>query len=755
MRPSPFLLAIAALLASAHVTPAWSNGLDPITSNESPSQTTALETALSNLEKYSALQKLAGVQDPELAYAMRKALTIADLLVKPEGSLELSLCPVIQTTFFSEHPEEYELRMEQFLNQLNSSWGEIMGTIHASKTLSSSGLDTLALRALFTLGPDQPVTSRHAKVAVLASLLAPYSQGPTGDPLAARDLMRDHEEYNQNAAVDYTAIVTKGYLERFADGRLDSFFFLPILADSDRTNLIALSSDGTFLHSGVALFDVPGFAAAGTLMGGLTTPELQEKTVRLIFGNETETVIQATPQQIIGAMAQVIGEDQNQDPAALRILGEYGFSSLTQNPILRAVESAFAAMAEERPKDSIRNNINQAVAQALQPTWENLSQVEGADLFRKTFMKTFNALYRLIYNLSISLPNQNFTDGGFQLYQKMIADIHQPGIRIATPGQFQQLVLDAVEATKLALQPFASTQEIAAALKAATSSENFLKNVLWAYDAANQQESDPITHYQALSRTPMQSCDGDSPLDIDETFYKSQVQTYTPQDSKDLIAWCLKVARGAPSEMLPMNNSLHAFNFVPTNSDIESFLDQKMTVSQWLRNSLINPGVQIARKQIDIATLQAIANAFYTRISSLFTTPSTYQQLVQTLSAKPTTLYSFTSGLLKGVSKLLNLSKDQVNQVALILDSTLLQNLPPADLITINQTAIRFANTNWKQGTKNIYFCAYFNPRTLRIGFGSIYEDKTNLQPLDELAWVNQKQWEIDLRAYLGWKFNP
>ena len=62
-----------------------------------------------------------------------------------------------------------------------------------------------------------------------------------------------------------------------------------------------------------------------------------------------------------------------------------------------------------------------------------------------------------------------------------------------------------------------------------------------------------------------------------------------------------------------------------------------------------------------------------------------------------------------------------------------------------HEGGIKFAATNWNDGTKNIYFCAYLNPRTLQLSFASIDEDKTGLYPMDESAWVNNKSWDVDL----------
>ena len=109
---------------------------------------------------------------------------------------------------------------------------------------------------------------------------------------------------------------------------------------------------------------------------------------------------------------------------------------------------------------------------------------------------------------------------------------------------------------------------------------------------------------------------------------------------------------------------------------------------------------------------------------------------------------SYAQNLLDGINNYLGSDANQANEVAIALDTFLLQSLPAQDLAQIQQSTIRFAFTNWNDGTKDIYFCAYFNPRTEQVGFGSIDEDKTNLRPMDEQAWVNNQQWDVDLSPF-------
>lgn len=717
--------------------------------------TSPIQQALTQLNQYANIQKQLNVQNPDLAYSMRKALVIADLLFDSQAKLNISLCSEAKSAFIRVKPKEYEVHMGKFLDQLDSSWQPFFDTVQAPK--DSNSVSCSAIRALFSLGANQPITDRHAKVAVLAAILSPFNQGPVGDCFAVNDLIRDHDEYFRHNAEDCASIVMKGYIERPVNGAADYFFFLPILADDDRNQPFVLSTDGTFPATNSSIFDAPGFVAAQVLMGGDSITSLRADVLQSLSSTAQKGQIKITPSQLIKAIAQAIANKTPQtDVDTLCNLGEYAFSSLTNNPIMRGVESAIAAMAEDRATDSTRGNINSCVAGALKSTWEQLKKMSGVTQFEQTFTSAFNSSYRLLYNLNIPLAqvsaDGSSTDGGFQLYERDPSDPTIPGERLATPQQFRQLILDAVNATVAELGSTSRVKMIANRVTNVIQSNDFLKNVLWDYDQANRKETDPIQNYLSLSRTPMQSCDGDNPYEVDdidtEITYDNDAKSFTPHNAKDLIFWCLNLAEKAPAEMIPMDSPQHAFNFMPTNPDLVNYIKSKATPGQWVQKTIIIPGTQVAKRQIDANTQQALTKGMYDVISSALPDEKSYQQLEERLSILPLSVHEYSQKLLDGINALLKSDENQAYQVALVLDGLLLQSLPEKDQAVLEQSAIRFAFTNWNEGTNDIYFCAFFNPRTQKVGFGTIFENKTNLQPMDENAWVNNQQWDVDLSPH-------
>jgi hypothetical protein len=158
--------------------------------------------------------------------------------------------------------------------------------------------------------------------------------------------------------------------------------------------------------------------------------------------------------------------------------------------------------------------------------------------------------------------------------------------------------------------------------------------------------------------------------------------------------------------------------------------------------------MKVATRLIASNTQAALSNAMLNMISKALPDQTGYHMLTATLAGQSLTVQQYAQKLLEGINNLLGSNSSQANEVALALDATLVQVLPPQDSNMLQKTAIRFAFTNWNDGTKDIYFCAYFNPRTEQVSFAYMDEDKTNLQPMDETQWVNQQQWDVDLRPY-------
>lgn len=494
----------------------------------------SIEQAVAELNDLMDVQNAFGIQDPNLSYGMRKALVLADLLLNPDGTLNPALCQTLKPYFVPESPLRYEENIGRILDQLDSSWEPFFDQITLPNADSSYA--NQILRGLFGISPNRPLTDRHAKWAVLASLFAPYNQGPVGDCFAVSVLIRDHEKYYLHTANDSAEIVQKGFITRLVRSREDNFFFLPILADNDYENNIAIDASGQISGTSLNLLDAPGFIAAGNAMGLSNISDYAQGILQILLSNPASTNGAVSVAQVIDAIAQTFFSQQTGlDQATLSSLGRYGFSCLTNNPVLRAVEDIFAAMAEDLPNDSTRGNINDCVEESLASTWKQIGTSEAAENLHQAISTAFDESYRLVYNGCIPLPavaaDGSSTSGGFQLFRRNLNNYSDIGVQVITPADFQSLVLDAISAVSSSVETSAEIQNIISQLQNYIQSGDFLKNALWAYDPTNKKMADPVANYQQLTRTPMQSCDGDNPFEVADidtgVDCDSNVQTYT------------------------------------------------------------------------------------------------------------------------------------------------------------------------------------------------------------------------------------
>jgi len=158
--------------------------------------------------------------------------------------------------------------------------------------------------------------------------------------------------------------------------------------------------------------------------------------------------------------------------------------------------------------------------------------------------------------------------------------------------------------------------------------------------------------------------------------------------------------------------------------------------------------MKVSSRAIDANTQTALNEQMHDLLSGVLPDMALFQNLTASLSARPASIQKYAQDLADGVNGLLKSDQAQRRRVELAVDAALLKALSSQDRSLLEHTAVLFANTNWNDETKDIYFCAYFNPRTQQVAFGCIDEDKHNLSPMDENEWVNQQQWDVDLRPY-------
>lgn len=225
----------------------------------------------------------------------------------------------------------------------------------------------------------------------------------------------------------------------------------------------------------------------------------------------------------------------------------------------------------------------------------------------------------------------------------------------------------------------------------------------------------------------------------------SNVVSYTPSNPKDLIIWCLDMAKMARAPLLPMQNPIYPVTFSPGDPDLIGFVQQGLDSKKWLRQTVIDPGNSVASASISTSTMSAIANQVYASISSWLTSQQAYWNLVNSLLQKQLTVQKFAKNLFDGINKILTPPADDSEAISAIFDQIVMQNLPSAQQTVLKQASVLFALTNWGVGGTSVYLDVFFNPRLGDLDFGFANSDKTGLQILNANDWVDHKMWSINM----------
>ena len=383
------------------------------------------------------------------------------------------------------------------------------------------------------------------------------------------------------------------------------------------------------------------------------------------------------------------------------------------------------------------------------------------------FAQTLNDQIRFLYNAAIPYADVSAdgssSAGGFELYQRDLVNLLNPGVQISTPQQFQHFLSQVVDLTAAAMTPV-NKQDRNTVLATAKIVKNyvqtyqFIKNVLIAYEPSNANNPDPVKNYLQLQRTPMTSQDGDNPWEVEKIdlglSFNPKVQSVQPSDPKDLLKWILDLATwkestqhyledALPNELDPVTSPQHAFNLAIEDEEIVSFLGSHKSSSQWISDRFTQSGQQVAGWVMDMPTKQAFVQALSSQLPARIV--GSFQKWAAPLMGRAVSLSDFAVAVCFELDALLSADSSQANQVGLVVDQILFQTIPASILQQIEQTAVRIAATNWNDSIKDIYFCIYSNPRTGQLAFGMIDEDKTNLAPMDESEWVDSQEWDADV----------
>lgn len=733
------------------------------------------QDVMNQLEQKNTAANAFSLQDPNMVIYVEEPKEIAKILLTATGQLNLGLIPSLKEQFFPDDRQklsslqEYQQKLLCILDQLDTNWQQLIDSVEVP-----SGLDTVAhalVRADLGLLPTEEVTKIHCQQVVFGAILSQLCQGPVGDCFAVAWAIRKHDEFPLAALKDYIDIVRDGFLTRQVNGAPDHFFFEMTIADEAMASQITLKPSGSVDEFHAPFWACPNLIAACRQMGITDLDKRKDALLQKLFGSKADPLT-LTWNDLIRACAD--DEMAKSHPEGdLFALGQYGFS-LANNHLLRAWENCFAAMAEDRAGTYVRDNVVNSVMTVFDGVFtsmENKASSEKKTVIEKVkdaFQKTLNSSFRFLYNGAIPLTHVSSdgssSSGGFELYERDLQDLTHKGVRIATPEEFTAFVQRCLAKTTVDGDR-SVISSVLQSLALCANGKDFMKNVLYAYDDANQKVADPVGHYRDLERTPMMSLDGDNPwevmsIDLGHDFSRD-VKAYKPKNPQDLLRWLLGIAKWKEAKERYLEDNIaneedsttspqHAFNIEMEGPEFKNFVTSKLSQSDWIKKTIVEPGSKIATAVMDRDAKQRFTTSVQNWLANQFqdgmpvALTQSLQKLFGSLNAKMT-VNTFAKKGHDGVLHLFpQLNDDQKTEISLLLDGMLLQSLPADQTDVLQKSAVRFAKTNWDTGPDNLYFCCYFSPRTQQLAFGSIAEDQTGLQPMNEKEWIDGQQWEVD-----------
>lgn len=726
--------------------------------------TQVIKTFISRLQNFYRCQQLMGIQDPELSYSMRLPAELAPLLLTEIGYLNLGVLPLMKEVLFPQGKEllEFQTHILRLLNQINPKWQPTLDAIQ-KPTEPSAAAD--AIRADLGLSRTTALTDLHAKQCALGALFTQHRQGPVGNSFSLAYAVRIHDNFPQTALSHYGQLLQTGSLQRQVQGQPARFFFKATIADQDLDRPIVINKEGKVGGENYFLWDVPSFVSAFTQMGIEDPIDLLPQTVYAMADVDSSHLISTTPRAILQAFASVASQTQAED---LFQKGLYGFSTLN-NRTLRAYETALASMAQSRSFDPIRDRAIMSIVGGMVPVWiQNQGMLDPDTMFqiRETFTQALNQQMRYVYNAVT--PYENLSQDGsssssaFELYQVETQDDSAIGTPIKTPFDLQQMILNVWMGHTFMNLPFPlnvrpEVRDFFFRVPSLIMQSNFPKDIFILYESKIGMEMDPVASYQKYD-TPMVTRTGADPYDVIEVqegiSSLPQLQSTVINDSENLLKWALSLAvtkqktlryleDPIPDEMDPVTTPQHAFNLALENPDIIAFIKSGVNPSDWIQRKMALPGQNIANGLISLESKQLFVQEILTNLPDEVKSP--FEQFATALDTQSLSLSQYAQTLLSGLKGLFPPSSQVEQQLTLIVDRALLKAIPFLQSKALQEQAMRFANTHWQEGIKEIYFCIYFNPRTQKLSLATIHEDKTELNPASELDWIQGVRWDTDI----------
>lgn len=747
-----------------------------------------IQNILTTIETRRQLHEKLQIQDPQQTVSIQKPLAIATLLITSTGFLNLGLIEAIKKNFFGDPSTllRNEKDLIQTLDVIKRSPEIQQELAKVSKPTSPNFVSSDLIRISLGLAPTTVPTDRQAQTVALAALLSDMRQGDVGSCFATSVSILMMGTLKAKVISDFNEILSQGQLSR--SSQTDQVDFVPVIdiGDSNIQKTLSILSNGRIVGTNAFLWQSPGIIAALRQLGieGNTVEDVIKTEINQACTKSNKPSIELTIEELIN---QLIVKTQgkklsSQEVADLKNVALVAFSAETNTPLLRTWESCFAAMAEANDRNNVRQRILSCISAPLSNEWPR-------ELFRKTspdvkkvqdvFQRILNSGIQLRYDEQVAVKAS--TTGGdghskllgaFVLYELNQGQRATSAKRVSSPEEFNAFVLNRLKATQEivnSITPATDSQratyqrtidKIGAFIAKPTSGFNsFLYKAITNYDPSNRTLSANLKNWEQLDHLPFQDATGNDNVVV---FNKAtginagQSDSVRPKDAQELLEAFIAFGRKRahiddflndedPYQRYMVDTPQHAFTLTPEDATVLSAMKEDQTPESWIQQNIIQPGLKVSNLPLSNSQKSSlIALVKQNMIPDELQTG--FDRAIQSLNARNSTVNTFARQL---TSLILSISprKDkaivsyiQSNLTKLYLDNV----LPNSAVKIITSSAARIADTNWvAEGVRHIYFACFFDPVSNTLQLGTLDEDGTGLNPLDQDEWVTYVPWEM------------
>ncbi len=702
------------------------------------------------------------LQEKDSILRNEKLKLIAKCLINSQGKLNLGLITSIESLFFINYPREpYADNLFFALDTMDPFWQECLDVI----ALNLHPYINDVICADQKVKSDQ-FTVRVVRQEVLYSVLSQLSYGMSINQYAASWAIKKPQEYIKRIFDDYNSLLQDGCLIRMENGSPERFFFKKTLADKSK-NTLKLAEDGLVLEytdikdkadlrSGLSFYECQPLINAAWMMG-IDLKTRKSDILKLLFPAPHDPKAPSEKslswEQLIEVIAglDLSASDQIEERKSL---GKYAFS-LSVCRLLQARESALAVMWENRSGDSIRKKLETTVMDIFKMTFDDYQlgmpvyQKVLVEEIKRIFVQTLQDSSRFIYNAST---------GSFELFQREVVDVR----RITTPEEFRKFIFEVIDKTKHcafekakdSFRERGAIQAVVEGMRITARRSDFMNSVLEAHDSLNMKTSDVLANYSKLLRTPMSHKPEKSFLELDPGVdFIPDARTILHNDPRGLLKWMLDLARWK----MAVGTLMHKFNIRQTisidlsNEEFQSFIKGNLSSDEWIGRMLIKPGLDVSNSFIEEETIELFENNIYVFNARIFSkipvsVLQELQELFKDLNKQRMTVSQYCQRVSAGLISIFRMDDQQKQVMSFVLDSILIEHLPPQQKNVILNGAVRFAKYEGKirkgllEGKKG-YFCFYFSPILQQIRLGILFDGRKVLRPMDEYSWRGPKKW--------------